>query len=135
MTQRIKGPEGWVLVGLNIPTEPLAALFEGKASGRELWEGHSVPFSSPCHQHPPLRLNVDLASPLLHSSGPYSGGSCEDAPDSWLPAGPLPIAHSQPHSSPPAEQPQSGCLKPAQPRRHPQSTPLPKVAESGVWGT
>lgn len=94
-----------MLVGLKSPgslspQSLLAALFKAEAGGRSCGRGspYSVPFSSPGRQPPPLCLNVDLASPSLHSAGPYSGGSCKDAPDFWLPAGPLP-AHSQPYFS------------------------------------
>lgn len=52
------------------------------------------------------------------------------------PQGPLPAAHSQPHSS---HHPQGwtpvGCLQPAQPGPHPESTLLSEVHESRVWNT
>lgn len=38
-TWRIKGPAGWVVLGLNGPEEPLAALFMVEAGGREPREG------------------------------------------------------------------------------------------------
>lgn len=79
-------------------------------------------------QHPPLRLNVGLASPALHSTGPYSGGSCQDAPHSRLPSGPLPAVHSQPHSPAPVRLPPTHSA-----RTHPESTPLPKVGECRAW--
>lgn len=133
-----------MLVGLKSPgslspQSLLAALFKAEAGGRSCGRGspHSVPFSSPGRQPPPLCLNVDLASPPCTVLGPIQEAAARMLQTSGSPLGPCLPIHSLIFRAalPPPYQPQSGCLQPTQPRPHPESAPLPKMGESRAWGS
>lgn len=98
--------------------------------------GGAAPYfvsSSPlCRLHPPLSLNVDLASPSLPSAGPYSGGSCRMLLTPGSPPGPClwPIHSLRPWAAPPPSY-QSVRLPPTHPAQtSSQSAPLLKAGES-----